>query len=203
MVRSLRNPKKESSIALTQHSPTMNKQYWIRTISGRKFYPFAPTTDQIDINDIAHSLARQCRYAGHVPHFYSVAEHCVEVVNKMEYHPEMRPYALSGLLHDATEAYLCDLPKPLKQGLQDYQDLELLVEKVIEDKFGVDLGAAEVKAADNIVLQMECQRFFSKEHFTEYFGFEPKLRFKDRHYVGLFPEMAQLVFLETFLRLSK
>jgi uncharacterized protein len=181
----------------------MNNNYWIRTRTGKKFYPYAPSTDMVDIRDIAHSLALQCRFAGQCPWFYSIAEHSIQVVNAMELHPGMRPYALNGLLHDAAEAYICDLPKPIKAGLDEYRDLERLVEDVIAQKFDIELDRPEVKAADRSVLKMEYERFFSSEHFVEAFGHEAKMQYKRSHYLGLFPEIAEIEFLNTFNRLVR
>lgn len=92
----------------------------ILTISGRHIDPFEMEADDIDIHDIAHSLSMQCRYAGHVPSFYSVAEHCVRAV-KLYAADRGRTFVLRGdlgarsiLLHDADEAYIQDLVSPVK-----------------------------------------------------------------------------------------
>lgn len=89
--------------------------------SGREVDPFEMTEDDLDIHDIAHSLSMQCRYAGHVPFFYSVAEHCVRAVELMAQDGQLSRDDLRGhktarsiLLHDADEAYLQDLVSPVK-----------------------------------------------------------------------------------------
>ena len=87
----------------------INHSGWIQTFTGRKFYPLNPRQEDIDIYDIAHSLANKCRFNGHCGNFYSVAEHSVLV----SYHCSVDE-ALWGLLHDASEAYLPDVPRPLK-----------------------------------------------------------------------------------------
>lgn len=86
---------------------------WIQTFTGRRFHPLTPRAEDVCIEDIAHALANQCRFSGHVRHFYSVAQHSVLVSDNCP--PEDR---LWGLLHDAAEAYLVDLPRPVKQGLR-------------------------------------------------------------------------------------
>ncbi len=93
----------------------------ILTVSGREVDPFEMTIDDIDIMDIAHSLSMQCRFAGHVPSFYSVAEHCVRAVQLLAASRDLAVEQLRGdriarslLLHDADEAYLQDLVKPVK-----------------------------------------------------------------------------------------
>jgi len=82
---------------------------WIETFTGRKFWPLDPRPEEIVIEDIAHSLANQCRFAGHVREFYSVAQHSVLVSELVS-----PPDKLWGLLHDASEAYLVDFPRPVK-----------------------------------------------------------------------------------------
>src|ERR1017187_10636100 len=77
----------------------------ITTFSGIHFWPLLPNPADIRIEDIAHALSNQCRFAGHAREFYSVAEHSVRVSQLCP--PED---ALWGLLHDASEAYLTDVP---------------------------------------------------------------------------------------------
>src|SRR5438128_5709421 len=92
---------------------------WMQTYTGRRFYPLAPAIEDVDLRDIAHSLAHQCRYAGHVDRFYSVAEHCVLLSRAVP-----AEYALDALLHDAAEAYVVDVPRPLKRNLAGYAEIE-------------------------------------------------------------------------------
>ena len=83
---------------------------WIQTMSGVIFYPLDPRPEEIRIEDIAHALSHQCRFAGHCREFYSVAEHSVRVSRELP-----QEFMLWGLLHDASEAYLVDLPRPIKR----------------------------------------------------------------------------------------
>ena len=82
---------------------------YFRTFTGKHVHPLSPRPEEIEIDDIARSLAQQCRFLGHTDAHYSVAQHCVFV-------SELVPTqdALWGLLHDASEAYLGDLPAPIK-----------------------------------------------------------------------------------------
>jgi hypothetical protein len=124
---------------------------WMRTFTGKRFYPLDLRIDDFDILDIAHSLSMLCRYAGHCQQFYSVAQHSVLVANQLPDHLK-----LWGLLHDASEAYCVDVPRPLKVLLSDYMDIEDRVMRMIAKKF--DLPGrmpAEVKRIDTAILNDE------------------------------------------------
>lgn len=124
---------------------------WMQTNSGRRFYPLDPRPAEIDPEDIAHALSLLCRYGGHVDRFYSVAEHCVLMSRAVA--PEN---ALAALLHDATEAYVCDVPRPLKRVLAGYGAIEAATWAAIVTRFAVDLTLPEeVKDADNRILLTE------------------------------------------------
>lgn len=124
---------------------------WMQTYTGRRFYPLDPRPDEVDAADIAHALSLLCRYGGHVDRFYSVAEHCVLMSRVVE--PE---HALAALLHDATEAYVVDVPRPLKRQLVGYADIEEQVWFSIAYAFRVDFALpAEVDEADNRILLTE------------------------------------------------
>jgi hypothetical protein len=127
---------------------------WIQTYTGRQFWPLDPRPDEIDILDIAHSLSNQCRYSGHVETFYSVAEHSVHVSHIVP--PED---ALWGLLHDASEAYLVDLPRPLKRHSEMgylYRGIEAQLMLNVCARYGLDIiEPPSVKHADNVLLSTE------------------------------------------------
>lgn len=124
---------------------------WMQTYTGRVFYPVSPLAEDIDPVDIAHSLALQCRYGGHVDRFYSVAEHCL----LMSWWVEPKN-ALHALLHDATEAYVSDVPRPLKGHLPEYKDIEDRVWQEICKRFNVEPTMPEqVWEADNRILLTE------------------------------------------------
>jgi hypothetical protein len=124
---------------------------WMQTFTGRAFYPMAPHADEVDPVDIAHALGLICRYGGHVKRFMSVAEHCVLMSQAVA--PEN---ALWALLHDATEAYVGDMVRPLKHAMPAYREAEDRLMLVICDRFGLSYDCpAEVKAADNRILRDE------------------------------------------------
>lgn len=103
------------------------------TYTGRTFYPMDPQVEDIDPRDIAHALGMQCRYNGHVNRFYSVAEHCVKMSETFT-DPHL---ALWALLHDATEAYVGDMIRPLKRSMPEYVEAEDRVMVQIGVKFGL------------------------------------------------------------------
>ncbi len=131
---------------------------WIETYSGKKFYFLDPTPDMVDIEDIAHSLSNQCRFAGHVSKFYSVAEHSINVCNLVQRATRDDRLSLAALLHDASEAYLIDIPSPIKQHLPGYKDIELRVMAAVGYKFGFDWPPSEViHDADQAQLKTEAK----------------------------------------------
>lgn len=126
---------------------------WINTYTGRQFWPLAPRVEDIDLEDIAHALSLQCRFTGHVHEFYSVAQHCCLVAEKV---PDGDK--LWALLHDAPEAYLIDLARPVKQApeLKGYRDAEERLMAVIADRYGLVGECPEsVKDADTRMLMTE------------------------------------------------
>jgi len=131
---------------------------WITVHSGRRFYPLDPRAEDIDIHDIAHALSMVCRFTGHVSRFYSVAEHSIHVAYHIEAETGDRALALCGLLHDASEAYLCDVARPVKRmpEMAAYREAESRVEAVIAAKFGLPYPLpAIVKHHDERALMTE------------------------------------------------
>jgi len=123
---------------------------WTMLSSGRRFWPFDPRPEDVDIGDIAHALSHVCRYGGHTRRFYSVAEHSINVA--MALPPELR---LAGLLHDAAEAYLGDIPRPIKRGkaLRRWREAEERLERVIAERFWLNWPMpAGVKAVDDRII---------------------------------------------------
>jgi hypothetical protein len=159
----------------------------IRTHTGLYMNVFCPTPEMICIEDIAHSLSHQCRFGGHLPQFYSVAQHCVNVASIVP--PELR---LAALLHDASEAYLLDMPSPIKRKMPEYRAIEDKLMKVIAQKLNFDYPVHdEIKLVDNKMLQFEwdflMQGFDKPKHLVKtecYTSSEAKKLFleKYKHY---------------------
>lgn len=124
---------------------------WIQTFSGRQFWPLTPQPEGINIEDIAHALSMNCRFNGHCTKYYSVAEHSVYVSKLVQ-----RDLALWGLLHDAAEAFLPDVARPIKDYLTGFRDIEDDVLKVIVMEFGLMWPMPfEIKIADMAILATE------------------------------------------------
>lgn len=124
---------------------------WIQTASGRQFWPIDPRPNEVFIDDIAHALSMLCRFGGHCRRFYSVAEHCVLMARAAD--PRV---ALWALLHDASEAYLVDVPRPLKPFLVGYDVAEAKIMRAVEFRFNLHLGLPEeVKRMDRAILMDE------------------------------------------------
>jgi hypothetical protein len=113
---------------------------WMETYSGKQFFLEAEGEQlmaQLDRVDIAESLSKQCRYNGHVQRFYSVAEHCILLTGwAMENTPgRNRRLLRTFLLHDAAEAYISDVPSPLKAMLPQLKEMEQRIEQAIGLKY--------------------------------------------------------------------
>lgn len=176
---------------------------WVQTYTGARFYPLEPDAELIRIEDIAHSLSMQCRYTGHTARFYSVAEH--SVVLAREFHTGWH-YRLVALLHDASEAYLSDVPRPLKRlpEFAFYREAEDRLQEMIFDKFCLFSWRdviADIKKSDHLLLAQECHVPFIMAAGCEGFdlvethGFTPDLRY-------WLPDEAKHNFLAEYQRLE-
>lgn len=131
--------------------PRARKGDWMQTAQGRQFWPMDPRPEEIHIDDIAHALGMQCRYGGHSLRFYSVAEHCVHVASVAPAGLE-----LAALMHDASEAYLTDVIRPVKSSLSNYKEIESNLERCIAERFGLTWPMPpEVKRLDERILRDE------------------------------------------------
>ena len=137
----------------------------ILTADGLYLDFLKPDPAVITIEAIARGLANTCRFAGQCKRFYSVAEHSVYVSRLVP--PEL---AIQGLLHDAAEAFIGDMPKPLKVLLPDYQAFETVIEGAIFGKFGFSSLHPDVKHADKVMLKTEQHQIMRNQdgwHYTE------------------------------------
>jgi hypothetical protein len=169
---------------------------WIQTFSCRKFNPLDPNPESIVIQDIAHALSMQCRFSGHVKEFYSVAQHSVGVSYLTA--PED---ALWGLLHDASEAYLVDIPSPLKKSgkFDPYLDFERNMMAAVCKRFNLSLEEPpSVKKADRNMLVIEAEQLMSPLHPDwKYHDSAPPFKV-----LSLSPKDAKKMFLRRFAELT-
>lgn len=170
---------------------------FMQTATGRKFWPMDPRADEVFIEDIAHSLSLQCRYAGHCLQFYSVAEHSVLIARHLRGQYDEQT-ALYGLLHDASEAYLVDVPRPVKPYLAGYKAAEAKVMAAVCDRFGLPHEMPpEVHEADERIIADELVNLVPMDWHDRYAGKELGVRL--RYWT---PEKAREEFMATFAALT-
>lgn len=117
----------------------MGREPNLETLEGRYISLINPTADEIHLDDIACSLSKECRFGGFVPRHYSVAEHACLVSELIERYSEKPHLAFPALHHDSPEAYLRDIPKPLKELLgEKYEELTAAFDRAIGERFGID-----------------------------------------------------------------
>ncbi len=119
---------------------------WIETYTGKQFWFLNPSPEMFDIEDISHALSMVCRYAGHVNRFYSVATHCCLIADYFSHDPQLH---LTALMHDAAEAYIGDMPRPLKHQVPQFRKVEARIEQTLAQVFGLIYPCPEeIKVAD-------------------------------------------------------
>lgn len=177
---------------------------WIETYTGKKFYPLDPRPEDVDIQDIAHSLSMQCRFNGHTRVFYSVAEHSLIVSEELALQGYDKLLQLYGLLHDAAEAYICDLPRPIKNRIRTYNRTERLIMSVIWTAFNLPAPLKTQQLAitcvDDQLLGYEGRKLTGNtDNWIRKFGnFTPK----STKALGVSPGTAKERFLSRFNELT-
>ncbi len=172
---------------------------WMQTSSGRAYWPIDPRPDEVFIEDIAHALSNICRYGGHCRRFYSVAEHSVLVS-----HLVPPADALAALMHDATEAYCCDVPRPLKGHLKDYKAIEHGNWVAIAARFGLPVELpASVHHADVAMLFAEQKALMRPSPRPDWgMGLVTPLVGDPKSVQALSPDLAEQLFLRRFRQLG-
>lgn len=137
----------------------------INTYSGICFEPMKVTPENICIEDIAHALSLMCRGCGHLKYFYSVAQHSVNCAREAKERGWSERVILGCLLHDASEAYIADIIRPVKEHLGNYLEIEKLFLDAIFHKFGMgdftDREWTQVREIDDTILEYELPYFIS------------------------------------------
>lgn len=139
---------------------------WIMTHTGVKFFPLEPKVSDVCLEDIAHALSNMCRFNGHCKKFYSVAQHSVLVTEYLIDEFEDTSIALAGLFHDAAEAYLPDLCRPIKSAWDEFVEIESRLFEIICIAlripwcFSPDHNNA-IKTADDVLLSTELRDLLS------------------------------------------
>lgn len=176
------------------------KNSWMGTYTGKRFYPFNPKAEDISIEDIAHALSNSTRFGGHMDQFYSVAQHSYLGVSFMVAHGVESKVQKQFLLHDATEAYIGDMVRPMKIYFPEFKHIEDAIWEVIADKFNVDVNFdLLVKEVDNIMCMWEKRDLLPRS--------EPWSNMPDISRYDLFkischdPSKAKKEFLKEFARL--
>lgn len=160
--------------------------------SGRYFDFEDPEGSIFDISDIARGLSHICRFGGQCPRFYCVAEHSVYVSQIVP-----AEHALAGLLHDAAEAFVGDMPKPLKVMCPDYVAIEKRIERAVLDRFGVSLPLdPSIKEADIRMLATEQAQLMGNRDDWDYTRGRAVVEGLD--IVGLAPNDAFNLFIDRF-----
>lgn len=138
----------------------------IRTYSGIHLTPLVPKPEDIRIEDIAHALSMMVRANGHFPEFYSVGQHCIHCCKEAEARGYTRRTQLACLLHDASEAYLADITRPVKQHLEQYQEIEKVLQETVFRKYLGCLSGEEQrlwKELDDTLLYYEFDHFMGEK----------------------------------------
>jgi 5'-deoxynucleotidase YfbR-like HD superfamily hydrolase len=168
---------------------------YVSTFQGNRFFLTNPHIDDVAIEDIAHGLAYQCRFNGQTKEFYSVAQHSLMVMSLVPVE-----HQFSALLHDAAEAYLGDMVKPLKNLFPEFSVIEARVMEIIGHRFGLDLAHLDpsIKQADWIALATEKRDLMP--HSVESWDYLQGIAPLPEAIRAMPPQDAKIAFLDAFER---
>lgn len=175
---------------------------YITTYTGKHFDPINPNPELILIEDIAHALSMLCRGNGHVRSFWSVGEHCICCAKEAMARGLPDKIVLACLLHDASECYMSDVPRPLKQEMKDYQDQEDKLLNIVYEKFlGESLTLEEqkqLKAIDDDLLWYDLEVLLNEKQSTK----KPELHIDLDYKVRPF-EIVEKEYLKLFAEFNR
>ncbi len=137
----------------------------ILTSTGKWFDILKPSPSIIELQDIASALSKLCRFGGHCSQFYSVAEHSILAAELMrQRHGSNQTLLRWALLHDASEAYVVDIPRPAKRQLGDYVRIEEAIQRAVAERFGLPWPMPkEVHEVDNDILSLELRAYMPNQ----------------------------------------
>ena len=174
--------------------------HYFRTYTDRRVDLFEPKTSEISIFDIARSLSQQCRFLGHTTRFYSVAQHSI-LVSQLVPNED----ALWGLLHDASEAYTGDLPRPFKGLLEmvQYRLAEGRLMVTICDRYNLRPEMPRsVELADRAMLATEFRDVTTMKDLTWIINECGLAPLPHLHIEPWLPKFAESRFLDRFTELT-
>lgn len=186
----------EATLALKTEDDTTRVGDWISLFSGGRWYPLDPRVEEVKIEDIAHSLSLLCRYNGHCRFFYSVAEHCWLLSKAVP-----KEYQLEALLHDASEAYTSDIPRPFKysKNMNAFRKVEDLNAAVVYKFAGLKYPeSAVVKDFDRRIVRNEGEVLLPNCTW-----FENLERVPNTEIIGIAPKKMEQLYLERYYELKK
>jgi hypothetical protein len=144
----------------------MARENAILTFSNTLFYPLEPEEAEVKLEDIAHALSQMCRANGHFKTFYSVAQHSMNCAKEAKARGLSQRVQLACLLHDASEAYISDITRPVKCYLHEYRKIEHRLQQVIFSRFGVGNQTEDEKRhvddIDNALLYFEFEKLHNQ-----------------------------------------
>jgi len=141
------------------------EETFITTYTGKRFYPFNPRPEDVDIVDIAHALSQKVRWNGHTRRPYTVGAHSIAAAMRIQQYTKDRNQVLGALLHDASESYFADVPTPIKIQLPDVIDMEESIQRVVEKHFDLPeltFDSDLVKRVDKECLWHEARSLINK-----------------------------------------
>jgi uncharacterized protein len=178
-----------------------NRGNWIETFTGQQFFPDDPRPEEVDIRDIAASLSKLCRFNGHTRVFYSVAEHCVLMAKYAFDSLHSTRYALEALLHDGAEAYIGDMPKPVKDMDPIFQAMEDKIYAAVALRFSLPPKISGlVKVWD--VAMLKTERTAVMPQSNHMWNLPEEIEPLPVTVSGWRPDVAELCFLQMYDRIT-
>ena len=172
----------------------------LQTYTGKLVHPMRLTVDDVDIADIAHALSMLCRFGGHAQHFYSVAQHSV-LASRLVPGED----ALWALLHDASEAYLVDVPTPVKRlaAMSGYRAIEAQVQLTVCHAFGLASEMpASVHAVDGALVLTEAAALLKNGAGVDFEAIRARVEPAAVRILPVTSDVAERAFLKRFAELK-